>query len=70
MSYLQKVGFGFLIMQLCNKKNSPGGVLIEGFLVLLKKFSYLDLIKITGDLSAMKSFGIVNYIRKFPNSSP
>lgn len=70
MSYLQKMGFCFLIMQLCNKKKSPGGTLIGGFLVLLKKCSYLDLIKITGDLSAMKYSGIVNYIRKFPNSSP
>lgn len=64
------MGFGFLIMRLCNKNKSPGGTLIGGFLVLLKKFSYFDLIKITGDLSAMKSFGMVNYIRTFPNSSP
>lgn len=66
MSYLQKKGFGFLIMQLCNKKKNPQEVPLSE----VSWFSYLDLIKITGDLSAMKSFGIVNYIRKFPNSSP
>lgn len=62
------MGFVFLIMWFCNWKKFLGGIFIGGFLVLLERFLYLDLIKIIGDLFVMKFFRIVNYIRKFLNS--